>query len=136
MLFHCFRMEKNSCLYTFLFFPKTEQMLAVNCTYRVPGYISGKDLYLPEIVFVFSVTYQTRGVSLQPKASFFTRGCYRVPGTFILLWAPFPVHALIHSQNTSVNIIDPQVWILKISCIFKNMYRFNTGFKPLRAVLK
>ena len=28
------------------FFPKTEQMLAVNCVYSVPGYISGKDLYL------------------------------------------------------------------------------------------
>lgn len=53
MLLHCFRMEKNSCLYMFLFFPKTEQMLAVNCTYSVPGYITGKDLYLPEIVSVF-----------------------------------------------------------------------------------
>lgn len=34
-------------------------MLAVNCIYSVPGYISGKDLYLPEIAFVFSVTHQT-----------------------------------------------------------------------------
>lgn len=44
------------------FFPKTEQMLAVNATYSVPGYISRKDLYLPEIVIVFSVTYQSESL--------------------------------------------------------------------------
>lgn len=60
------------------FFPKTEQMLAVNCVYSVPGYISGKDLYLSEISLVFSVTCQTLRVSLLPKASFF-RFCCCVP---------------------------------------------------------
>lgn len=62
MLFHCFRMEKNSCLYTFLFSLKKEQMLAVNSTYSVPGYSRRKDLYLPEIVIVFSVTYQSESL--------------------------------------------------------------------------
>lgn len=34
-------------------------MLALNCTYSVPDYISGRELYLPETVFVPSVMYQT-----------------------------------------------------------------------------
>lgn len=34
-------------------------MLALNCIYSVPDYVSRRELYLPETVFVSGVTYQT-----------------------------------------------------------------------------
>lgn len=45
-------------------------MLALNCTYSVPDYISGRELYLPETVFVPSVTYQTPEYHCDPKVHF------------------------------------------------------------------